>query len=89
MALVPSGAQQWMWAAVVFDVKPLNATLSCSVGINGLVVFSVTVAAPVPAGLTGGTSFAPERINGNVNMSARAGTDDINAALKQIAESRV
>jgi hypothetical protein len=58
--LVPSGAQQWMCAATVFEVKPLNVTLSCSVWAIGS---STTVAKPVPAGLTGGTSFAPEKVH--------------------------
>jgi len=78
MALVPSGAQQWMCAAVVFEVNPLNVALTCNVWAVGS---STTVAKPVPAGLTGGTSFAPERFTAKVIGTAwAAGTGSIRAA---------
>jgi hypothetical protein len=78
MALVPSGAQQWMCAAVVFEVNPLNVALISNVWAGGS---STTVAKPVPAGLTGGTSSAPERFNGKVVGAAwAAGTGSIRAA---------
>ena len=43
--------QQWMCAAVSFDVKPLNVTLSCSVWATGS---STIVARPVPVEVVGG-----------------------------------
>src|SRR5260370_3538267 len=58
-AFVPSGAQQWMCAALVIDVKPLNVAFTCSVWA---VESSTTVARPVPGEGTGGTSFAPVRL---------------------------
>src|SRR5262245_17813586 len=79
MALVPSGAQQWMCAALVFEVNPLNVALTCIVWAVGS---STTVAKPVPAGLTGGTSFAPERFKSKViGIAWAAGTGSIRAAV--------
>jgi hypothetical protein len=34
-AFVPGGAQQWMCAALVIDVKPLNVAFTCSVWAVG------------------------------------------------------
>ena len=45
------------------DVKPANNTFTCSVWAIGS---SITVVKPVPAELTAGTSFAPERLAANV-----------------------
>src|SRR5262249_12291005 len=67
-----------MCAAVVPEVNPLNVALTCSVWAVGS---STTVAEPVPAGLTGGTSFAPERFSSKViGIACAAGTGSIRAA---------
>src|SRR5205823_7589327 len=47
-----------MCAATVFDVRPLNVALTCSVCAVGS---RITVASPVPGDTTAGTSFAPLR----------------------------
>src|SRR6266540_4602396 len=49
-ALAPTGAQQWMCAALVFEVKSLNVALTCSVWATGS---STIVARPVPGDATG------------------------------------
>jgi len=67
-----------MCAAVVPEVNPLNIALTVNVLASGS---STTVAEPVPAGLTGGTSFAPERFSSKVIGTAwAAGTGSIRAA---------
>jgi hypothetical protein len=48
-----------MCAAIVFEVKPLNVTLTWSVCAAAS---NITVARPVPGVATGGPSFAPERL---------------------------
>src|SRR2546423_7482057 len=73
-ALVPSGAQQWMCAAVSLEVKPLNVTL---IWIVWAVGSSTTVARPVPGETTAGTSFAPLRLPTKVSGTAWAADIDI------------
>jgi len=68
-ALVPSGWQQWIWAAVSFDVNPKNDARICNVFAVGS---STTDTVPEPAGLTGGTSLAPDRTVPKVIVSAWA-----------------
>ena len=60
--------QQWMCDAVVVPVSPLNIT---STNIVLAVVFSTTVAKPVPAEPAGGTSRAPLRVAVNVIVPHR------------------
>jgi hypothetical protein len=67
IAFVPSGAQQWMWAAVSFVVKPLNDT---SISIVAAVGSSTILATPVPDEVVGGTSFAPDKFPMKVMGSA-------------------
>src|SRR5262245_19599707 len=84
ITFVPSGAQQWMCAAVVFDVKPLNDTL---ISIVFAVGSSTIVARPVPGELTGGTSFALERFPTKVIGSAwAAGVGSVRAAMMATAK---
>src|SRR5205807_976039 len=70
--------QQWMCAAVVIDVKPVNIALTCRVWATGS---STIVATPVPGEVVGGFSFAPERFAMKVIGSAwAAGVGRIGAA---------
>src|SRR5258708_14549198 len=76
-AFVPSGAQQWMCAAVSGVVKPKNDAIICSVCAVGS---STTTAVPTPGETTGGTSFAPLRMVPNViGVEWAAGTANISA----------
>src|SRR6266581_385375 len=80
-ALAPTGAQQWMCAALVIEVKSLNVALTVSVSAVGS---STIVARPVPGDTTEGvcTSFAAERLAMKVIGSAvAAGADSIRAAV--------
>jgi hypothetical protein len=55
-AFVPSGAQQWMCAAVSGVVRPKKDAITWSVCAVGS---STTTTVPAPGEATGGTSFAP------------------------------
>src|ERR1700732_23415 len=75
-----------MCAATSFDVKPLNVALTCNVWAVGS---SITVASPVPGELTGGTSFAPERLPTNViGVAWAAGAWSIKAPIRTNAGER-
>src|SRR5713226_7786831 len=74
-AFVPSGAQQWMCAAVSGVVKLKNAAFTCIVCAVGS---STTTASPAPGETTGGTSFAPARLPTKViGIASAAGTGSI------------
>jgi hypothetical protein len=70
-----------MCAAVVFEVKPLNVALTCSVWAVGS---NTIVARPVPGETTtgGGTSFAAERSAVKViGIALAAGAGSMRAAI--------
>jgi hypothetical protein len=79
-----------MCAIVLFDPKPLNIALICSVWATGS---STIVARPVPGEELGGFSFAPERFAKKVIGAAwAAGADristDANASKQEPIELR-
>src|SRR5262249_39283824 len=72
-----NGRQQWICAATLLEVNPLNVTSNCSVWASGS---TITIACPVPAVAIGGISLAPLRTVVRV-IGVASATDAYNIAI--------
>ncbi len=71
-ALVPAGAQQWMWDAVAGDTRPEKRKFTES---DCAASSAVMVAVPVAGEAVGGFTCAPVSVPANTVIVANAGAD--------------